>query len=44
MIYVHLHRGRELKYFIFTHFCSMLVEQVIGLRKVRTENLKFRTV
>ena len=24
-------------------FCSMLIEQLVNLRKVTTENLKFRT-
>ena len=33
----------ELKVFLFTQFCSMLIEQLIDLRKVKTENLKFRT-
>ena len=31
-------------YFFTLHkFCSMLIKQLINLRKVRTENLKFRT-
>ena len=33
----------ELNLFPLNHFCSMLIEQLINLRKVRPENLKFRT-
>ena len=33
----------ELKYFHFAQFYSMLIEQLIDLEKVRTDNLKFRT-
>ena len=33
----------ELKYFLFAQFCSMLIKQLIDLRKVRSANLKFRT-
>ena len=34
----------ELKFFLFAQFLlKALIEQLVGLRKVRTENLKFRT-
>ena len=33
----------ELKYFTSHNFCSLLIEQLINLEKVRTENLKYRT-
>ena len=33
----------EFKYFHFARFCSMSIEQLINLKKVRTENLKLRT-
>ena len=33
----------ELKFFTLHKFYSMLIEQLIDLEKVRTDNLKFRT-
>ena len=42
-MYYYIQYILELKYFLFAQFCSMLIELVIDLIELRSENLKFRT-